>query len=163
MKKTNSELPYLGLFTALAALLGYIETLIPVFAGIPRMKLGLANLAVLFCLIRYSYKEAAFVSITRVLIVGFLFGNTFGIIYSLAGAVLSLIVMALLHQKTMCSTVMISMCGGISHNLGQLLIAMLIAENTALIYYAPALLISGVLTGLLIGIVTEETLKRIRF
>lgn len=152
---------YLGLFTALAVIFGYVETLIPFFAGIPGIKPGLANLAVLFVLTRYSWKEAAFVSATRILIIGFLFGNMFSILYSLAGAALSLLVMTLLLRRKSFSLIGISMAGGISHNAGQLLVAMCIVENLNLIYYAPALLISGVVTGALIGILVKEVSKRI--
>lgn len=152
---------YLGLFAALAIILGYVETLIPVFAGIPGIKLGLANLSVLFILNRYSCKEAAFVSVVRIIVIGFLFGNMFSIVYSLAGASLSLTVMTLLKKKTEFSLSGISVAGGIFHNMGQLVIAMLIVENTTLLYYAPALLISGIVTGLLIGWLTIEVNKRI--
>lgn len=152
---------YLGLFAALAIIFGYVETLIPVFAGIPGIKPGLANLSVLFILNRYSCKEAAFVSVVRIIAIGFLFGNMFSIVYSLAGASLSLTVMTLLKKKTEFSLFGISVAGGISHNMGQLVIAMLIVENTTLLYYAPALLISGIVTGLLIGWLTIEVNKRI--
>ena len=77
---------YLGLFAAVAIIFGYVESLIPVFTGIPGIKLGLANLAVLFILDRYSFKEAALVSVVRILVIGFMFGNLFSILYSLAGA-----------------------------------------------------------------------------
>lgn len=152
---------YLGLFAALAIILAYVETLLPIFVGIPGIKLGLANLSVLFILYRYSFREATAVSAVRILVIGFLFGNLFSIVYSLAGAALSLIVMTLLKKKTAFSLFGISIAGGVSHNIGQLLIAMLIVENTALIYYAPALLISGIVTGLLIGMLTVEIDKRI--
>lgn len=154
---------YLGLFAALAIIFGYVETLIPVFVGIPGIKLGLANLSVLFILDRYSWKEAAFVSVVRIIVIGFLFGNLFSIIYSLAGGALSLAVMTLLKKKTDFSLYGISVAGGISHNIGQLIIAMLIVENTTLIYYAPVLLISGVATGLLIGLLTTEVARRVQF
>lgn len=152
---------YLGLFAALAIIFGYVETLLPVFVGIPGIKLGLANLSVLFILCRYSFREAAIVSVVRILVIGFLFGNLFSIVYSFAGAVLSLTAMTLLKKKTDFSLLGISVAGGISHNIGQLCIAMLIVENTALIYYAPALLISGIVTGLLIGVLTSEVEKRV--
>ena len=90
---------YLGLFSAVAIILGYVESLIPVFAGIPGIKLGLANLAVLFILDRYSAKEAALVSVVRILVIGFMFGNLFSILYSMAGAALSLTVMNLLKKN----------------------------------------------------------------
>lgn len=159
----NHKIAYLGLFTALAILLGYVESLFPFFVGIPGIKLGLANLAVLFILERYSFREAAVVSAIRIITVGFLFGNMFGILYSLAGAALSVIIMTLVKKFTDVSILTVSVFGGISHNVGQLLIAMALVENTGLIYYAPALLISGVVTGLLIGFLTKETLRRITF
>lgn len=157
----NHKIAYLGIFSALAIIFGYVETLIPVFAGVPGIKLGLANLAVLFILARYTWKEAAFVSVIRIIVIGFLFGNMFSIIYSLAGAALSLTVMTLLKNKSDFSLMGISVAGGISHNVGQLIIAMLLLETGSLIYYGPALLISGVITGLLIGWLTRETSKRI--
>lgn len=150
----------LGLFSALAIIFGYVELLIPV--GIPGVKLGLANLAVLFLLMRYSWKEALLVSVIRILVIGFLFTNAFSILYSLAGALLSLLVMALLKQSPHFSVFGISMAGGIAHNAGQLLLAMAIVENLSLVYYAPILLISGVLTGFLIGALTAEVLKRVQ-
>jgi heptaprenyl diphosphate synthase len=157
----NQKTAYLGLFSALAIIFGYVESLIPVFAGIPGIKLGLANLAVLFILERYTWKEAVFVSVIRIVVIGFLFGNMFSIVYSLAGAALSLTVMTLLKTKTDFSLMGVSVAGGVSHNVGQLVIAMLILESSSLIYYAPALLISGVITGLLIGYLTTEVSRRI--
>ena len=159
MKYTN--LAHLGMFSALAIILGYVESLLPVFSGIPGIKLGLANLAVLFMLNRYSYKEAAFVSIVRIFVIGFMFGNLFSIIYSLAGAFLSLTTMTLLKKHTDFSLLGLSVAGGVTHNIGQLIIAMMIVESASLLTYAPALLISGIITGLLIGIVTTEVNKRI--
>lgn len=153
---------FLGLFSALAIIFGYVETLLPVFAGIPGIKLGLANLAVLFILMRYSPAEAFLVSVIRILVIGFLFGNMFSILYSLAGAALSLLVMSLLKKSGHFSILGISMAGGISHNIGQLLTAMAVVENLNLIYYAPALLLSGVITGMLIGYLTGEVQKRIK-
>ena len=157
----NHKTAAMGLFSALAIIFGYVETLIPVFAGIPGIKLGLANLSVLFILMRYSIKEAALVSFIRILVIGFLFSNGFAIVYSLAGAALSLFVMSVMKHSGKFSIFGISMAGGISHNIGQLLIAMVIVENLSLLYYAPALLISGILTGMLIGWLTGEVDRRI--
>ena len=152
----NKKTAYLGLFAAVAIIFGYVESLFPFFAGIPGIKLGLANLAVLFILETYTWKEAAVVSAVRIVVIGFLFGNMFTIIYSLAGAALSLFVMTLMKKSSG-----FSVAGGVSHNIGQLMVAALIVENTSLLYYAPVLLISGVVTGLLIGILTKEVTKRI--
>ena len=158
----NRKIALLGLFSAIAIIFGYVESLIPVFVGIPGIKLGLANLSVLFILERYSLKEALVVSIIRILVIGFMFGKMFSIIYSLAGALLSLTVMTVLVKKTKLSVFAVSMAGGITHNIGQLIIAMMIVENRSLLYYAPVLLISGIVTGFVIGFLTTETLKRVR-
>ena len=158
----QKKIAYLGLFAAVAIIFGYVESLIPFFAGIPGIKLGLANLAVLFILEKYTWKEASVVSIVRIFVIGFLFGNLFSILYSLAGAALSLIVMTIMKKKSGFSILGISVAGGVSHNVGQLIVAAIIVENTSLLYYAPALLISGVVTGLIIGMLTREVLRRIR-
>ena len=158
----QKKIAYLGLFAAVAIIFGYVESLIPFFAGIPGIKLGLANLAVLFILEKYTWKEASVISIVRIFVIGFLFGNLFSILYSLAGAALSLTVMTIMKKKSGFSILGISVAGGVSHNVGQLIVAAIIVENTSLLYYAPALLISGVVTGLLIGMLTREVLRRIR-
>ena len=152
---------YLGLFSAIAIIFGYVESLVPVFAGIPGIKLGLANLAVLFILDRYSLKEAALVSVVRILVIGFMFGNLFSILYSLAGAALSLTVMNLLKKHSDFSLIGISVTGGVTHNIGQLIVAMIVVSNTSLIVYAPALLIAGVVAGIAVGVLTKEVLGRV--
>lgn len=151
----------LGLFSAVAIILGYVESLIPVFAGIPGIKLGLANLGVLFILKKYSFREAALVSVVRILVIGFMFGNLFSILYSLAGAALSMTVMTLMLKKTSFSLIGVSVAGGVSHNIGQLIIAMLIVQNASVFVYAPALLVAGVAAGVVIGGLTNEILKRV--
>lgn len=159
----QKKIAYMGLFAAIAIIFGYVESLIPFFAGIPGIKLGLANLAVLFILEKYTWKEAVLVSMVRILVIGFMFGNMFSILYSMAGAALSLTVMTFMKKKSGFSLLGISVAGGVSHNIGQLIVAALIVENKSLLYYAPVLIISGVITGVLIGILTGEVTKRIHF
>ncbi len=159
----QKKIAYMGLFAAIAIIFGYVESLIPFFAGIPGIKLGLANLAVLFILEKYTWKEAVLVSMVRILVIGFMFGNMFSILYSMAGAALSLTVMTFMKKKSGFSLLGISVAGGVSHNIGQLIVATLIVENKSLLYYAPVLIISGVITGVLIGILTGEVTKRIHF
>ena len=149
---------YLGLFSAVAIILGYVESLVPVFAGIPGIKLG-----VLFILKKYSFREAALVSLVRILVIGFMFGNLFSILYSLAGAALSMTVMTIMLEKTSFSLIGVSVAGGVSHNIGQLVIAMLILHSSSVFLYAPALLVAGVAAGIVIGELTSEILKRVRF
>ena len=162
MFKLRSRAAYFGVLTALALIFSYVETLIPIQFGAPGIKLGLANLAVLFILEQYTWKEAALVSVVRILVLGFLFGNMFSILYSLAGAALSLAVMTFMQKKSGFTVMGISVSGGVSHNIGQLAVAALIVENFGVLYYAPVLLVSGVITGLLIGFLTQEVLKRVR-
>ena len=90
MKK---HIAYLGLLLTLALILSYVESLIPIFVSVPGVKLGLANLVVLICLYAYPSKYAFVISIMRVMLAGLLFGSMFSILYSLAGAFFSLIVM----------------------------------------------------------------------
>ena len=152
---------YLGLFAAVAIIFGYVESLIPVFAGIPGIKLGLANLYVLFILEKYSFREAALVSVVRIIVIGFLFGNLFSILYSLAGAALSLSVMTLMLRFTDLSLISVSVAGGVTHNLGQLVVAALIVHSMSVFYYFPVLMVSGIVTGVLIGWLTQEVARRV--
>ena len=157
----QKKIANLGLFAAVAIIFGYVESLIPFFAGIPGMKLGLANLAVLFILEKYTWKEAALVSAVRIVVIGFMFGNLFSILYSLAGAALSLTVMDVLKKHSDFSLIGISVAGGVTHNIGQLMVAMIVVSNTSLMVYAPALLVAGVLAGVLIGILTKDVVGRL--
>lgn len=145
---------------ALAIIFGYVEMLLPVFFVVPGMKLGLANLVTVFVLYRYRAKEAAVISLIRIVVIGFLFANLFSILYSLSGAALSLLCMTAARRFSGLSIVGVSILGGVTHNLGQLIVAALVVENGNVFYYFPALLISGLVTGALIGIVTGEILKR---
>lgn len=158
----KSRVAYFGVFTALALIFSYVESLIPIQIGIPGMKLGLANLMIVIALYKMSLKETYLLSITRVVLSGFLFGNMFAILYSLAGGLLSLTVMAVLKKAGGFSVMGVSIAGGVFHNIGQLIIAMIVVETFSVAYYIPVLLIAGVITGLLIGIAANETLKRIK-
>lgn len=157
----KSRVAYFGVFTALALIFSYVETLIPIQFGIPGVKLGLANLIIVIALYRMKLSEAYLLSIVRVLLAGFIFGNYFSIIYSLAGGLLSLTVMALLKKWGGFSLQGISIAGGVFHNIGQLIVAAVVVETFSVTYYFPVLLVAGLLTGLVIGIVAEMMLKRL--
>ena len=157
----KSKVAYFGVFTALALIFSYVETLIPINFGIPGVKLGLANLIIVIALYKMRLREVYLLSIVRVLLSGFIFGNYFSIIYSLAGGLLSLTVMAVFKRKDGFSIMGISIAGGVFHNVGQLIVAMLVVETFSVAYYVPVLLIAGMITGLLIGIVSNEMLKRL--
>lgn len=152
---------FFGVFTALALIFSYIESLIPFQFGIPGVKLGVANLIIVTALYKMELKETYLLSVVRVLVSGFLFGNYFSILYSLAGGLLSLSVMALLKKQGGFSVMGVSVAGGVFHNIGQLAVAMLVVETYSVMYYLPVLLIAGLITGFLIGAVSAEVLKRL--
>lgn len=151
----------LGMLTSLALIAGYIETLIPIPIPIPGVKLGLANLIILIVLKLYGVREGLLVNILRILLAGFLFGSFSTILYSLAGGLFSFAVMALLLKLNFFSLTGVSIVGGVCHNIGQLALAIVVLDSVSLLYYMPVLLISGLITGLLIGIGAEQVLKRI--
>jgi len=152
-----------GVFTALALIFSYVEAMIPINFGIPGVKLGLANLIVVIVLYKGDWKDALFIAVARIVLSGFIFGNLFSILYSLAGGLLSLLVMILLKRTNAFSIAGVSIGGGAAHNVGQLLVAMFVVQTYQVGYYLPVLLIAGVLTGAMIGIVALEVVKRLRF
>lgn len=159
MKKTK-RLVLLAMLTAVAMILSYVESLLP-SVGIPGVKMGLANIAVIFALFRFGWKEAAALSLVRVVLVSLLFGSVGAMLYSLAGAVLSLAVMALLRWIDRFSTVGISVAGGVAHNAGQILMAMLILQTKQLLGYLPVLAVSGIAGGVLTGLAAALLIRRI--
>ena len=158
----KNRVAYFGVFTSLALMFSYIETMIPIQFGVPGIKLGLANIMIVIMLYKSSAKEALLLSIVRIMLSGFLFGNLSSILYSIAGGVLSLGIMTLLKKQGGFSVIGVSVAGGVSHNVGQLIVAMLVVETYQVGYYFPVLLVAGVLTGLGIGVASQEVLKRIR-
>ena len=141
-----------GMLTALAFILSYVESLVPVTLGIPGVKLGLANLVVVIALYTLDLKGAFVISVVRIVLSGLTFGGLFSMLYSLAGGLLSFAVMAVLSRKKLFGTVGVSVCGGVAHNIGQLLVAMAVLETESVWYYFPVLLISGSVAGVLIGL-----------
>lgn len=159
----NKRVAYIGLLTAIAIIFGYIEMLIPVFIGIPGIKLGLANLVIVFALYSYGIKEAFLISGIRIVVIGFLFGNLFSIAFGMTGTALSILIMCLLKKCKGVSMIGVSIAGGVFHNIGQIIIAAFVVENAKLFYYIPVLLTAGMITGLLIGIVSRELVKRLGY
>lgn len=159
MKK---EIAFIGVFLALALVCSYVESLIPFYFGVPGMKLGLTNIVIIIILYCMGTKESYCLSVLRVILAGFLFGNMFSILYSMAGAMLSLTVMYFMKKTGKLKIVTISTVGGICHNIGQLIVASFVVENYHVFYYMPVLLIAGFITGLLIGIAAQEIILRLR-
>lgn len=151
----------LGMLVALAFVLSYIETLIPVNLGIPGAKLGLANLVVMVALYTLGTKEAFGLSMVRILLTGLTFSSMAAMLYSFAGGLLSFAVMALMKKKKKLSVTGVSVLGGIAHNAGQIFVAMWILDTATLIYYLPVLAITGVASGTVIGLLAVMVIRRI--
>ena len=158
----NKKIATSALMIALAMILSFVESQIPSFFPIPGIKLGLANTAVIFALYRLSIKDAIVVSLIRVVVVSTLFGTSLTLAYSLSGAVLSLLIMVLLKKSDRFSIVGVSVAGGISHNIGQIIMAIILMHNSVISYYLPFLIISGIVTGVVIGLVSAKIVERVK-
>lgn len=157
----SRKVALLSLTIALAMILSYVESQIPSAVAIPGVKMGLANLAVIFTLYKLGVKEAIVVSIVRVLMLAMLFGNAVSLIYSISGATLALTVMFVLKATNRFSTVGVSVAGGVMHNVGQIIAACILLETDILKYYFPFLLVSGIASGIVIGLVSAALIKRV--
>ena len=151
----------MSMLVALAIIFSYIEFLVPINLGVPGIKLGLANLVIVIALYIMNTMDVWLISILRILILGFMFGSGMSIIYSIAGAVLSLIVLCIIKRIKGFSIVGVSIAGGVCHNIGQVLVAMVVVETTGILYYMPALLVAGVITGAIIGIVSKRVIAAV--
>lgn len=150
-----------GMMVALAFTFSYLESLIPFNFGIPGVKLGLANLVVVVALYIMKPGEAFAIAIIRVFLAGLTFGNVYSIAYSLCGGILSFAVMFLM-KKTKLSVIGVSMLGGISHNIGQVIVAAIVMETIRIAYYLPVLLVAGLITGMLMGIISKLIIDRFK-
>ena len=162
MKKKNKTVAFLGMCTSLALILAYVEILIgPVFPSIPGIKMGLPNIVIIFLLYRKGRLSAIGVSLLRIVLVSMLFGNAMSFLYSLSGALLSILVMIVLKKLDILSTVGVSVAGGVTHNLGQVLTAMFLLETSELAYYMVVLTVTGTLAGIFVGICGSLLVKKI--
>lgn len=155
----SKQIALYGVFAALAVLMGYVELLIPLPLLVPGMKLGLANVILVIALYYMDAKSAFFISLIRVVLCGLLFQGFAGLLYSLAGALCSLGIMTLLQKMPKFSMIGVSIAGGVFHNIGQIIVAALVVENIKIAFYLPLLLISGIVTGFLIGVVAQYSLR----
>lgn len=156
------KVSFCAILVALALVFSYVEAMIPFNFGIPGIKLGIANLVIVIGLYLLKPHEVLIISVIRILLAGFMFGSGMSIVYSLAGGLLSFAVMLLLKRMKGFSVLGVSIAGGVCHNMGQLLMAVLIVQNIKIGYYAPVLLIAGAVTGTIIGIVSGRILVAIR-
>ncbi len=158
----TKRLATLAVVIATAMILSFVESRIPAFVAIPGIKVGLANIAVIFSLYKLGAREAAMISLVRVFLVSLLFGSFVSMLYSMAGAVLSFTVMLLLKALTPLKTVTVSVVGGVMHNVGQIAVACVIMETNIIVYYLPFLMLSGVVAGIAVGVAASLLISRIR-
>ena len=159
MKTSARRLALLSCLTASALLLSWLELLLPLPIPLPGVKLGLANLAAVYALYRLGAREALLVSLARILLTAFLFGSLFSALYALSGALCALAVMALLKRAGPFSVYGVSMGGGASHNAAQMAVAAVVAHTGTLLSYLPALLLCGLATGFVVGLLADRLLR----
>ena len=163
MRNQARKIAFLGLCTAVAMVFAWVESLLPpVVAAVPGIKLGLPNIAIIFILYRFGWKEAAAVSFVRIVAVSLLFGNPMTLAYSLVGGFLSLLVMTLLRKLNFLSTVGVSVAGGVFHNVGQILMAMLLMGTAELGYYLVVLAVTGTVSGIFVGLCGSFAVRRVQ-
>ncbi|MDF2886003.1 MAG: Heptaprenyl diphosphate synthase component [Lacrimispora sp.] len=162
-KKKSAHMAALyGMLIALAFVLSFVESLIPISLGIPGVKLGLANLVTVVGLYTVGTTGTIVVSLLRIVLTGFTFGNLFAMLYSLAGWGLSIIIMVLCKKKKWFGASGISILGGIGHNIGQITVAAFVVKQAGVFFYLPMLLIAGTAAGLVIGILGSMIISRIK-
>ena len=161
MNSKAYRLVILSLYVAMALILSYIESLIPLPLPIPGAKIGLPNIITLVSLLTLGWPLTLLVVIARIFLSGFLFGGGFSIVYSLGGGLLSLLVMSLLLHffKNRISIILISVFGAITHNLGQVIVAAIVVQTTSLLRYFLFLMLLAIPTGLFIGITARELMR----
>jgi heptaprenyl diphosphate synthase len=161
MKMSTKKLTALAITISFAMILSYVESRIPALVAIPGIKIGFANIAVIFALYKFGIKEAIIVSILRIILISLLFGSPISMIYSLAGGTLSLAAMAILKKFTPLNEITVSVCGGVLHNVGQIGMASIMLSTNVVIYYLPFLMISGIIAGIAVGIAAGILIKRV--
>lgn len=157
----SSKVTFLGVFTAVALILAFIESQIPEFVPIPGIKIGLPNIAIVIILYKLGFKEALVVNIIRILLVCLLFGTVLSFIYSLSGGIVSLLVMYFLKKTKIIQIITVSVVGAVTHNIAQIVVAIFVLEVSQLIYYFPVLLLTGTISGIIVGIIAGIISKRI--
>lgn len=151
-----------GVLTALAMIFSYIESVIPIPIPVPGIKLGVANIAVITILYVLGVKEAIVINLLRIALTALLFGNVNSFLFSISGAVLSLTIMIIMKKLDFFSCIGVSVCGGVMHNVGQIIAAVFIMGSEAIVLYLPVLIVSGVFTGVVIGVVSGIVAKHVK-
>ena len=153
-KNFTNRIALCGIFTALALIFSYVEAIVPLPLGVPGIKMGFANIIIVVALYTMDAKTAFAINILRIIIAGLLFTGVFGMLYSLAGGILSFLSMLIIKKIKYFSILGVSISGGVAYNLGQILTAALIISNIKMFVYFPVLVLSGVVTGTIIGFIS---------
>ena len=162
MHKRTKRVASLGVFTALALLLSYVEFLLPpLFVAVPGIKIGLPNVIIILALYMVGLRSAIAISLLRVILSSILFGNAMVFAYSIAGAILSITVMAILKKTDILSPVGVSVAGGVAHNLGQTIVAVILLDTPQIAYYMIVLTLTGIASGAFVGLLGGFLMKRI--
>ncbi|MBQ3797333.1 MAG: Gx transporter family protein [Butyrivibrio sp.] len=159
---TTRKIATYGMMVALALIMSYIEAQIPAFVAVPGMKLGLTNIVVVVALYLIGPKSAMFINVIRIILVSLLFGNTMSFAFSIAGGMISTVVMLFLKKIDRFGVIGVSAAGGISHNIGQILVAMVLLHTSAIAWYLPILWISGIVSGIVIGVISGIVTNRLK-
>ena len=163
MKKLSTrQMVTLSAIIAVAMILSYIESMIPAFVAVPGVKMGLSNIATVFALYALGWPYAICVSVVRVFLSALLFGNFVSLIYSLSGAALALGLMILVKKLNKFSSIGVSVAGGVGHNAGQIIAACIVMKNAAISIYIIPLLISGTISGIVIGLIAGNLVERVK-
>ena len=160
---SSKKVAAIGMMIALAFVLNYVESLIPINIGIPGVKLGISNIVVVFCMYMLGPVTAFGIAVIRIVLCGLTFGSISSMFYSLVGGLFSYFVMLILMKTDKFSIYGVSVAGGVCHNLGQIILAMIILQTKLLIYYYPLLFISGTIAGVVIGMLSAVLVKRLSF
>lgn len=158
----NKNISIAGMLIACGILFGYVEYLIPLPIGIPGVKVGLANIITVVSLYLLGPSLSLVVLLLRVFLSGILFGNFFGIVYGLSGAVTAFIAMQIGKKAGIFSVIGVSIWGGVMHNVAQLIVACFLVSQIKLSFYLPVLLLSGLICGAIVGIISLEVLNRLK-
>ena len=158
----SKRLALRGILIALAMVLSYAESLIPIDLVVPGAKLGLANIVTIFAVFFLGLSDALLIGVLRVILTTILFGNAVMMVYSLAGAVTSILLMWFCSGLKKFGIIGISVIGAVSHNAAQCIVAALMIQNKNIIGYLPLLLIFGVISGLLTGTISSEVIRRLK-
>ena len=156
----TNKITFLGIMLSLGIILSYVDSLIPLSTYVPGMKIGLANIITMYVLYNYRLRDAFIIMFLRVLISGFLFFGLNSVIFGLMGGVMCIFFMTLFKKVKMFSVIGVSVIGSLSHNLGQILTAFIIMDNINIMYYFPVLLVTGLITGAVIGYISGILIKR---